>query len=147
MENSMQIMQQEVETLIRLMGFEDFSVTCSDESRRLSVFINDAPFLGRHLPQFVLDLDFLVKSISRKKGLDVCFVDVNNYRKEREDLIIKLAKAAAKKSSTTHEAVPLPPMNAFERRIVHSELSMHPDIKTESEGEGKSRHIVIKPLE
>lgn len=147
MEHTMEAMQKELETIIRLMGFSDFSVTCADESRRLSVFINDAPFLHRYLPQFVLDLDFLVKSIARQKGYDVCFVDVNNYRKEREDLIIKLAKAAAKKASTTVQPVGLPPMNAFERRIVHSELSMHPDIKTESEGEGKTRHIVIKPLE
>ena len=79
--------------------------------------------------------------------MDVAYIDINNYRKDREDLIIKLAKAAAKKSSVTKQEVSLPAMNAYERRIIHSELSLHPDLKTESSGEGKQRHVVIKPIE
>jgi len=143
----MQRVQQTLETLVGLMGFSDFSVTFNEESRRFSVFINDGPFLHRFLPQFVADLDFILKGIVRKEGGEAVFVDVNNYRKEREELIRKLARAAAKKSVVNKESVSLPPMNSFERRIVHSELSMHPDIKTHSEGEGKERHILVDPID
>jgi len=139
--------QQVLENLIRKMGFEDFSISFNEESRRFSVFINDVGGARRYLSQMVADIDFVLKTIVRKKELGNVFVDINNYRKEREDLIKKLARAAAKKASINKEMVPLPPMNSFERRIVHSELSMHPDIKTESEGEGKTRHIMVKPIE
>jgi predicted RNA-binding protein Jag len=37
-------------------------------------------------------------------------------------------------------------MNSYERRIVHVELAIHPNVKTESVGEGRERYIVIKPL-
>ncbi len=134
-----------LENLIKLMGFEECSVSFNEDSNRFSIFINDA-IVTRYAPQMVADLDFLLKMVSNKKGLGIVFVDINNYRKEREDLIVQLAKASAKKASVSKENVSLPPMNAYERRIVHSELAMHPDIKTESEGEGKERHIVIKPI-
>lgn len=143
----MKEIQEIIQKLISLMGFSDFSVNFSEDSKRFSVFINDAPFLDRQISNFVLDLNFIVKSIARKKGIDVSFVDINNYRKEREDIIIKLAKAAAKKVVVTKSQVILPPMNAYERRIVHAELAIHPDLKTESQGEGKDRRVIIKPIE
>ncbi|BCX15897.1 MAG: hypothetical protein KatS3mg098_126 [Candidatus Parcubacteria bacterium] len=139
--------QEILQQLISLMGFSDFSITFSEESRRFSVFINDGHFLARHLAHLVNDLDFILKSILKKKGWGPVFVDINNYRKEREELIIKLAKAGARKAILTKEKVTLPPMNAYERRIVHLQLATYPDLKTESEGEGKERRVVIKPLE
>lgn len=138
--------QEILTNLIKHMGFSDVSVSYTDESRRFSIFINDAPFLIKLLPQFVSDLDFVAKMISKKHDDALVFVDVNNYRKEREELIIKLAKAAARKALATKESIILPPMNAYERRIVHTELAMNPDLKTESEGIGKERKIVIKHI-
>ena len=38
-------------------------------------------------------------------------------------------------------------MNAYERRLVHVELAVHPDVRTESEGDGRERCVVIKPIE
>ncbi len=139
--------KETIESLIKLMGFNDFAVSYIEDSRRFLIFINDAPFLQRFLPQFISDLEFVVKMIFNKKNIDIAFIDINNYRKDREDLIIKLAKAAAKKASVTKKEVSLPAMNAYERRIIHSELSLHPDLKTESSGEGKQRHVIIKPIE
>lgn len=143
----MKEMQETIQNLINLMGFSDSSVSFAEDSKRFSIFINDGGgFLERNLPQFVSDMDFVIKMIAKKKFGSLVFIDVNNYRKEREDLIIKLAKAAAKKAVVNKEDVALPPMNAFERRIIHAELSMNPDIKTESMGEGKDRHVVIRPI-
>jgi spoIIIJ-associated protein len=139
--------KETIEQLIRLMGFNDFAVSYIEDSRRFLIFINDGPFLQRFLPQLISDFEFLIKMIFNKKNIDIAFIDINNYRKDREDLIVKLAKAAAKKASVTKKEVPLPAMNAYERRIVHSELSLHPDLKTESFGEGKQRHVIIKPIE
>ncbi len=136
-----------LENLVHSMGFSDFSISLHEEGRRFLIFINDAPFLQRHLPSFVTDLDFVLKLILKKKGYEFVFIDINNHRKEREDLLIQLARAAAKKVIVTKKEITLPAMNAFERRIIHAELATNPDIKTESMGEGKSRRVVVKPIE
>lgn len=143
----MQDLRDLFENLLRLMGFGDFSISVSEESRRLSVFINEGPYLDHHIPNLVANFEFILKLAAHKNKQPLVFVDINNYRKNREDLIIKLAKAAAKKTSSEKKVVALPPMNAYERRLVHAELATHPDVRTESEGEGKDRHVVIKPME
>jgi spoIIIJ-associated protein len=74
------------------------------------------------------------------------FLDVNNYREERKTLIAELARAAAKKAVATKNDIPLPTMNSYERRLVHTELAIHPEVKTESMGEGKERYVVIRPI-
>ena len=60
---------------------------------------------------------------------------------------MELARAGAKKAAITKNDVVLPPMNAYERRLIHTELSIRPDIKTESVGQDLSRQVVIKFLE
>jgi spoIIIJ-associated protein len=41
----------------------------------------------------------------------------------------------------------LEPMPAYERRIVHLALANHPDVITESIGQGETRKVVIRPKE
>lgn len=141
--------QKILEQLISLMGFRDFSINYSEYIKRLSVFITDLPFSKKDdlLAQMINDINFIFKNILKQKKLDIIFVDINNYKKDREEIIIKFAKAAAKKSSTTKKPIELPAMNSFERRIIHNELSMHPNVTTYSEGEGKNRHVIVKPLD
>lgn len=74
-------------------------------------------------------------------------VDVNYYRRERERLIVELARAAARKAVATKTQIELPPMNGYERRLVHVEITTHQELKTESVGLGKDRHIIIRHFE
>jgi spoIIIJ-associated protein len=71
-------------------------------------------------------------------------VDVNSYKKEKNDSIVSLAKEMAKKTVSEKKAVVLRPMTAYERRLVHMELSENKDVVTESIGDGDDRKIVIK---
>jgi spoIIIJ-associated protein len=41
----------------------------------------------------------------------------------------------------------LPPMSPKDRRVIHLEIALRSDVATESVGEGKDRHIIIKPQE
>ena len=43
--------------------------------------------------------------------------------------------------------VSLDPMNSYERRYIHNIVDGYKNVTTESEGEGKDRHIVIKYVE
>ncbi|MEK9154511.1 MAG: R3H domain-containing nucleic acid-binding protein [Patescibacteria group bacterium] len=138
-------LQEKIKTMIGLMGFDDFSVNCDAGENKISVFINDE-LVEKFLPGFVENFDHLVKLMIKKEEISTIFVDVNNYRRKREGLIVELAKASARKSLAEKKEVSLPAMNAYERRLVHLELAPNPDIKTESMGDGKERHIIIRPI-
>jgi len=128
------------------VGFKDFSINLDNEGRKLIIFINEGDWFKAWVPRVISDLNHIAKVLANKNNHNPVFIDVNNYRKERENIIIDIAKAAARKVVITKEDVRLPAMNSYERRIVHLELSTRPDVETESAGEGVSRCVVVKPL-
>lgn len=143
----MEHLQPDLKKIIELMGFEDFSLNYDAESGRFLIFINEGDFFKKLLPTFVTNLDCVFKIVAAKKGSDKpVFVDINNYRRERELLILEIARVAAKKAATTKQNVSLPIMNAYERRLIHLELASRPDVGTESVGDGKNRYVVVKPI-
>jgi spoIIIJ-associated protein len=70
-------------------------------------------------------------------------VDVNNYRKKREEALVNLANKMAKRVLTYRKPVKLEPMNPYERRIIHSTLQNFDGITTYSEGNEPYRRVVI----
>ncbi len=142
----MEEIKAKIEEMISLMGFRDFSVSVEPVSKKISVIINDES-LKDQLAIMVLSLNSIVRVMGKKLNLEPLILDVNNYHRERESIIIDLAKAAARKVVATKEPVTLPAMNAYERRLVHTEIGMRPDVKTESIGEGKDRCIVVRIVE
>lgn len=71
-------------------------------------------------------------------------IDTENYRKKREETLIKLANRIAGKVVKTGKRVVLEPMNPYERRVLHATLQNHPKVETVSEGEEPYRRVVIK---
>ena len=72
-------------------------------------------------------------------------VDIGNYRQRRQESLESLARRVAEQVRTNRRPVPLEPMQAYERRIVHMVLREDPTVYTESTGEGDSRRIVVFP--
>ena len=72
------------------------------------------------------------------------YLDIGNYKKDREQSIVDLANRMADKAEEIERNVHLDPMNPYERRIVHSALQNRELVETESMGEGEKRHVVIK---
>lgn len=130
-----------------LIGFKDYRVEVKPEEKRGMVFIyEDQVLLKENLPTIVDAMNHIAQMVARKNRAESIFIDVNNYRHDREKIIAELAHAAAKKASATKQKISLPAMNSYERRIVHTELAIHPDVRTESMGEGKERYVVIMPI-
>ncbi len=92
-------------------------------------------------------LQHVLRVLIRKKTSErINFnVDVNNYREEQKQALITLAAEMGEKVRKEKKSAMLRPMNAYERRIVHVELSKMEGILTESIGEGEDRKIIIKP--
>ncbi len=72
-------------------------------------------------------------------------VDCGGYKESRNKHLEIIATKTAKEVAQSKIEAHLEPMNSFERRVVHAKLADWRDVYTESEGEGKERHIVIKP--
>jgi spoIIIJ-associated protein len=72
-------------------------------------------------------------------------LDIGSYHENRKKQLEILATKTAKEVAQTKIAVKLDPMNAYDRRIIHTKLSEWRDVTTESEGEGEERALVIKP--
>lgn len=143
----MEHIQETLQKLLNIAGLNEPVVDIDRERKRISIFINEGEWLKECLPRLVVDMGYIARTVGRRAGCEsLVYIDINNYRKERERLIIEIAKAAARKVLLTKGDVQLPPMNAYERLLVHTELATRPDVKTESTGEKKDRCVVVKPL-
>ena len=71
-------------------------------------------------------------------------IDVNGYHLKHINSLEHQARMLAERARMFKHDVDMSPMSAYDRLIVHASLQGLPDIKTESQGEGKVRHIVIK---
>ncbi|HVM77313.1 MAG TPA: R3H domain-containing nucleic acid-binding protein [Candidatus Paceibacterota bacterium] len=130
-----------------LMGFKDYRLEVKAQEKHATLFIyEDQNLIRENLPSIVESANHLIQMVAKRNGAETIFLDVNNYRQERENLIAELARAAAKKALATKTDVSLPAMNSYERRLVHVELAIHPEVRTESAGAGKERYVIIKPI-
>lgn len=70
-------------------------------------------------------------------------INIENYKEKREKTLQELAKKVAKSVERTRRAVTLEPMQAYERKIIHSALQDSKTVKTVSIGEEPRRRVVI----
>ncbi len=81
---------------------------------------------------------------SRRAGRPVHVpVDIEGYRRRREDQLKEIAKRVGERVKATGQAVTLEPMLAYERRIVHLSVQGTPGLRTGSVGVEPNRRVVI----
>ncbi len=137
-----------VKKIVELVGFTDYRLEIMPEEKRGTLFIyEDQNMVRDQLPVIVEAMNHILQMVAKQREVEAIFLDINNYRRDRENLITELARAAAKKASATKTEVSLPAMNSYERRLVHVALAIHPDVRTESVGDGKERYVIIKPIQ
>ena len=91
-------------------------------------------------------IQMLVSGVkTRGEGAIRLFVDIDGYKANRNQSIIDLANKTADQAVKIERNIHLDPMNAYDRRIVHTTLQEREDVTTESTGEGEKRHVVVKP--
>ena len=89
-------------------------------------------------------LQTLVNAILHRHQSDLkVVVDVDHYYEKKEKTTLEKAKSLAEEVLKTGLSQELPPLNPFDRRLVHLELSKFPEIGTESLGEGRLKPIRI----
>lgn len=71
--------------------------------------------------------------------------DTRNQKETRKNELRMAADVAAERVRKSGVPYHFAPMNSRERRMLHLALSQMPDLKTESDGEGRDRHVVLFP--
>jgi len=137
--------------LEKVTGAMDIQAKISIDEREQDIYIglegqNLGILIGRrgetlNALQYLLNL-VVNKNCKDKKRI---FLDVEGYRKKREDTLVSLAHKLAEKAKRRGRSVVLEPMNPQERRIIHTTLRGRDDVYTFSEGEDPFRKIIIVP--
>lgn len=137
-----------VDGIVSSFGSENFESVVECEGNYAKINIT-----GKHLQKLIgfkgktlASLQFLANVFASKFGrfeLNV-HIDINGYKAEKEKKVAILANQSAKQVQETQNEIALPPMNAFERRVVHNEVAKFLDLVTESVGDEPDRYVVIK---
>jgi spoIIIJ-associated protein len=114
---------------------------------KIDITGNDMSILIGRKAETLNALQYITRLIVGKElGRSVLInVDVQGYRKRKEDSLRRLAQTVARQAVETGRRQYLEPMNPAERRIIHIELRDHPEVYTESIGEGSRRKVTISP--
>ncbi len=148
MEESIRYAKKFLEDLLSFFGLNiDVYATSSDDE----VIELDIP--STHLNGFLIgqrgenmrSIQFLVSNALKNNGYEITRVnvDVADYKRQRAERLSQKAEGWVKQVRDTGQDMELNPMNAADRRVVHK-VAAEQGIESDSVGEGRDRHIVLK---
>ena len=140
-----------VRDIVKRLGiaFDDITVSEAAGHTLFTISNKDSGALIGARGETLHALNHIVKKIleDETKGEAETFrfvVDVNGYHLQHIRALEGQASILAERARTFKHDVEMSPMSAYDRLIVHAALSGSPGVKTEAQGEGAVRHIVIK---
>lgn len=148
MEEAIRYAKKYLEDLLSFFGLNtDVYATSEDDVIELEVpstHLNG--FLIGQRGENMRSMQFLVSNALKNQGYKYTRVnvDIADYKKQRAERLSGRAEEWMKKVKETGQPMDLQPMNAVDRRTVHK-LAQEYGLLSESAGEGRDRHIVLKP--
>lgn len=125
-----------------------YEIEGNEDNFTVSVETKDAGRLigvrGESLDALQLLVNQMVAKQVGEEGFKRVVIDVGGWRKQREDDLKRNAKVWGAQVLQEGKEMELEPMPAWQRRIVHMTISEMKGLSSESMGEGRDRHIVIK---
>lgn len=132
---------------VNVDGEKEEFVEVNVDGEEIGVLIG---YLGRNLRSLQRVMNLL---LNRRLGVGSeestyvrVIIDVSGYRDKREASLQKMADQTREEVLASGESVDLPPMNSFERRVIHTHLQDFEDVTTESFGEGRDRYVRVFPI-
>ena len=151
MEDSIQYAKKYLEDLLSFFGLNTDVHASNSEDEVIELQVPST-----HLNGFLIGqrgetmhaLQFMVSSALRSNGYEVSRVnvDVAEYKLQRAGRLAEKALDWINEVKESGTEKQLEPMNAADRRVIHKLAGEH-GLETESQGEGRDRHIVLKPVE
>ena len=147
--DAVEVAKEVLETLVKLMKITAEVSVLQANTGELPVTLNiegeDLGVLIGRRGQALASLQYVVRLIVAEK-LKVWVpinVDIAGYKKRRYESLQNLALRLAEEVKRNRRMIMLEPMPADERRIIHLALADHPDVTTQSMGEGDMRKVAI----
>jgi spoIIIJ-associated protein len=145
-----ELITETAEELLGKIGLESADVQVEEDKEgaiKISIQTEQPGLLiGAHARRLqALQLVLRMIIANKLKEWQPVLVDVNGYRQEREVKLQQMAEEAAQRALQLKREILLPPMSAYDRRVVHLALAEVSEVKTESVGEGEERRVVVKP--
>jgi spoIIIJ-associated protein len=147
MEEAIRYAKKYLEDLLSFFGLNtDVYATSEDEVIQLSVpstHLNGF-LIGQH-GDTMRSLQYLTSTALKNNDYanNRVNVDIADYKKQRADRLRDKAEQWVKTVRDSGQPMDLEPMNAADRRVVHK-LAAEYGLTSESAGEGRERHIVLK---
>lgn len=141
------VVREFLEKILNTMQMEaTINIDFDEESINAQVFGDDVAFLIGRYGNTLLAINYLCNLVVNKdkETYKRVVIDVENYRKKREESLRALANRTASRVIKYRRPVSLEPMPAFERRIIHTELQENQYVETISQGEEPNRNVVVK---
>jgi spoIIIJ-associated protein len=133
--------------LLSALGAHYDSIEVSDGHRTVvRVAAPDDSLIGGE-GEVLRALNTIARRLAEAKGgLEAAnfLIDVNGYHEQQLEAVRTNARMLAQRARLFKHDVELPPQSAYERLVVHELFAEDPEIETQSAGEGKFRHIVLK---
>ncbi len=150
LESAIQYAKKYLENLLSFYGLNtEIRATAEDEVIELNVpSTHMNGFLIGQRGDTMRSLQFITSNALKNNGYQYnrVNIDVAGYKKARADRLVETAEDWVRRVKETGESMELRPMNAADRRIIHK-LASESELLTESVGEGRDRHIILKPSE
>lgn len=130
-----------------LVPFESVAIEDEDSHPLCVVRTPEAQMLIGNNGERLDALNYLVRKIIEKRfGKDEAhiLIDIGGYHRRKIESVKAAAMLLANRARTFQHDVEMSPMNAYERMVVHTLFADDPEITTQSQGEGKFRHVVLR---
>ena len=140
---------ENVKELIEKLGVSATAeVSRTNDTYLVDITSDDSSLLigkyGTNLESLQFILAVRLKTLTGEEDFEI-FVDVDGWRKQKEEKLGKMALDIAEKVATSLQAEPIYNLSPQERRVIHTTLTNHPKVTSVSEGEGIERHLIVKP--
>jgi spoIIIJ-associated protein len=143
--NKQQIIEETAVQLLKQIGIKSEVKTSEQEGiTSVQVETQETGMLIGYHGETLNALQLMTSLIAYKKlgEWPKLVIEIGDYRQKRQEALTGMAVSAADQAKQTGQPQHLPPMPAFERRLIHLAISTDPEIETYSEGE-RDRHVVV----
>ncbi len=133
-----------LEQLLRFLQFDtEIDTELNGQHLRFRIRCEDAGRLIGRGGVNLSGLQFLVNRIvvRRHNGAPRVYLDVEGFREQLDDDVIKRAQAAAEQVRRWGESLELAPMNSYERRVIHQHYANDPEIVVESVPDPRNQNL------
>ena len=123
----------------------EYSIETSNKGLNIEINNKNLGFLIGYRGETLYAFQNILASIA-SKGLDNrirVILDIEGYKAKREKALEDLAEKLEKTVIKTRKSVTLEPMQAYERKIIHTKLQNSEKVETRSIGEEPRRKVVI----